>query len=353
MDVLSEILSVCRSEHAVPARFALSAPWGLASSGVPGALIRLARGAPYWLELPGQAPVRVDPGDLLLLPPMVAHRMVSEPGAPATTFSEVIARHALGPRGENPLVFDLGGGGEATELFSIQVWLSAYSRHTVLAILQPFIHLREAELPIAASLGAILQSVTEECLAGRPGWRLSAARAGELVLVNLLRAQLARRPIAGDGWLRGISEPAIARAIMGMHRAPERDWTVATLAREAGLSRTRFSERFRELVGATPIGYLTAHRMALAAEALEGGALPLARIAERAGYDSAKVFARAFRRWSGAAPSVWARRETERRESLSQLALLFEARGGDAVAPRGAPGQLAGRTRQDGPPAAP
>jgi AraC-like DNA-binding protein len=311
----------------VPARFALNAPWGLSSSGVPGALIRLARGAPYWLELAGQPPLRVEPGDLVLLPPLVPHRIVSEPGASAAAFSELIARHAVGPRGENPLVFELGGGGAATELFSIQVWLSAYCRHTVLLVLQPFIHASAADLPMVGSLGAILQSVTEECLARRPGWRLSAARTGELLLVNLLRAHLARQPAVGEGWLRGIADPAIARAIMRMHRAPEQDWTVATLAREAGLSRTRFSERFRELVGATPINYLTAHRMALAAEALEAGVLPLARIAERAGYDSAKVFARAFRRWSGAAPSVWARQETQRRESLSRPDLLFGTGG--------------------------
>jgi AraC-like DNA-binding protein len=316
MDVLSEILSVCRSEHAVPARFSLSAPWGLASAGVPGALIRLARGAPYWLELAGQAPLRIDPGDLLLLPPALPHRIVSEPGTPVIAFSEVIARHGVGPRGENPLVFELGGGGAATQMFTIQVWLSAYSRHTVLAILQPFIHVRADELPMAGSLGAIMQSVTQECLARRPGWRLSAARTGELLLVNLLRTQLGRQPHAAEGWLRGIGDPGIARAIMGMHRSPEREWTVATLAREANLSRTRFSDRFRELVGATPIGYLTEHRMALAAEALESG-LPLVRIAERAGYDSAKVFARAFRRWSGAAPSVWAKREMQRRASLT------------------------------------
>jgi AraC-like DNA-binding protein len=327
MDVLSEILAVCRSEHAVPARLALSAPWGLASSGVPGALIRFAHGAPYWMELEGQAPVRLEPGDFVLLPPLLPHRIVSSPGEPATPFAEFIQRHADGPRGENPLVFGLGGGGSSTELYSLQLWLSAYCRHLVLALMQPFIHIRAAELSMGDSLGVLLQSVTQECLALRPGWRLSAARTGELLLVNLLRARLAAQPLAGEGWLRGIADPAIARAIMAIYRAPERDWTVATLAREAGLSRTRFSERFRELVGATPIGHLTAHRMALAAEALESGALPLARIAERAGYDSAKVFARAFRRWSGAAPSLWVQREQQRRESLSQADRWFRGPG--------------------------
>lgn len=316
MDVLSDILTVCRSEYAAPARMTLTAPWGLASTGVPGALIRCARGAPYWMEVPAQPPVRVDAGDLVLLPPMLPHRILSEPGAPVAAFNELIARHSDGPRDENPLVFALGGGGAATELFSTQVWLSAYCRHTVLPLMQPFIHVRAAELALSASLGATMESVTQECLARRPGWRLSAARMGELLLVNLLRVHLVQRPVSDTGWLRGLADAGTARALQRMHRAPEQDWTVATLAREAGMSRTRFSERFRELVGATPIGYLTAHRMALAAEALEQGTMPLARVAERAGYDSAKVFARAFRRWSGSPPSVWARGEAQRREAV-------------------------------------
>ncbi|HEX2547071.1 MAG TPA: AraC family transcriptional regulator, partial [Ramlibacter sp.] len=312
MDVLSDILAVCRSEHAAPARIALTAPWGLASTGVPGALVRFARGAPYWMEVQGEAPIQVAPGDLVLLPPMLPHRIVSQPGVPVATFDELIARHSDGPRDENPLVFALGGGGPGTELFSTQVWLSAYCRHTVLPLMQPFIHARAQDMVLAASLGALMESVTQECLARRPGWRLSAARMGELLLVNLLRAHLARHPAPGSGWLRGLADPGTARALQRMHRAPEQGWTLASLAREAGMSRTRFSERFRELVGTTPIGYLTAHRMALAAQALEEAAMPLARIAERAGYDSAKVFARAFRRWSGSPPSVWARREAQR-----------------------------------------
>ena len=132
MDVLSEVLAICRSEHAVTARFALSAPWGLSSAGVPGAMIRLARRAPYWLEIDGLAPMRIEPGDLVMMRPGVPHRMVSAPGAGTTAFSEMIARHARGARDENPLVFEHGGGGEMTEMFSAQIWFSAYCRHVVL-----------------------------------------------------------------------------------------------------------------------------------------------------------------------------------------------------------------------------
>ncbi len=318
-DVLSEVLSICRSQRAVTARFALTAPWGLQSEGTPGALIRIVRGAPYWMQVQGQAPQRVEPGDLVMIVPGARYRISSDldtPLASYASFADMIARHADGPRDVNPLVFShgaTGGSGAFTDFYSTQVWFSAYCRHTVLRILPPCIHIREQDMPIAGCLATTMQLLIEETLARRPGWRLSAARMGELLLVNILREHLARHAAIGAGWLRGISDPAIAQAIGHMHRAPQQGWTLASLASAAGLSRTRFSARFKELVGSSPIGYLTEHRMALAAEALEAGALQLGQIADAAGYESAKVFARAFRRWSGLTPSAYLKRATEER----------------------------------------
>jgi hypothetical protein len=240
-DVLSEVLAICRSQRAVSARFALTAPWGLLSEGTAGALIRLARGAPYWLQVQGQAALRIAPGDLVMIAPGARHRISSDPQAPCTPFAEMIARHADGPRDENPLVFSHGapqGSGDFTDLYSTQVWFSAYCRHTVLRILPPCIHIREQDMSIAGCLATTMQLLIEETLARRPGWRLSAGRVGELLLVNILREHLARESAIGEGWLRGLTDPAIAQAIMHMHRAPQQGWTLASLASVAGMSRT-------------------------------------------------------------------------------------------------------------------
>lgn len=319
LDVLSELLAICRSQRAVTARFSLRAPWALRSAGVSGAMIRMARGAPFWLLMPGRPPLQVAPGDLVMLPLGAAHTIASAPGVAAVPFSRMIQRHAVGPLDEHPLVFSHGGEGEATDLYSALVWFSAWCRHSVLALLPPLIHARAADEPLALSLAATMEALVRETLARRPGWRVAAARMGELLLIHLVRghlAGLAATPAVGPGWLRGLGDASVARSLMAMHRAPAEAWTVERLAAEAGMSRSRFSDRFRERVGATPIGYLTSHRMALAAEQLEAGAQPLARIATLAGYDSDKVFSRAFKRWAGLTPTAWARRAREQRDAL-------------------------------------
>lgn len=318
MDVLSDVLAICRAERAVTARFHLSAPWGLHSNGVSGAaMIRMARGAPWWVEVAGIAPLRVEPGDLVMMPLGTAHRMSAEPRAPTVPFAQLLTQRTPGARDEAPLDLSHGGGGEACDMFSALLWFSAYCRHSVLSVLPPLIHVRASELPTAFVLAASMETLVTETLDQRPGWRLSASRMGELLLINILRGHLLRGTGPAEAsWWRGLSDPAIARSIAAMHREPARSWTVEALAREAAMSRSRFSDRFKALVGDTPMGYLSAHRMALAAEQLEAGHLPLAQVAQGAGYESDKVFARAFRRWAGLSPTAYAKREVARRTAM-------------------------------------
>ncbi|MEJ8821715.1 AraC family transcriptional regulator [Variovorax humicola] len=321
MDALSEVLSNCRAQRAVTAHFKLTGPWALHSAGVSGVMIRMSRGAPWWLQLDGAAPVRVDAGDLTMLPMGAPHLVASELGAPVHAFARLIAQHAEGPKDENPLVFSHGGdGGALTEMFSVLMWFPAYTRHSVFGILPPLIHIRERELPLAGCLATTMQSLIVETLARRPGWRVSAARMGELLLVNILRERLGKATVQDAGWLRGLTDPAIARALTRIHLEPRKKWTVELLAREAAMSRSSFSERFKDLMDTTPIGYLTDHRMALAAEQFETGNCRLAEIAETAGYESDKVFARAFRRWSGLTPTAYMKRESERGKVMADFA---------------------------------
>lgn len=303
MDSLSEVLALCRSERAVTARFSLRAPWALESRGVPGAMLRVAQGAPYWLQVQGLAPLQVQAGDLVLLPYGSAHVMASDLGLAPLPFAELIERHALGPKDENPLIFAHGdAAGAETRIDSVLLWISAHFRHSVLHLLPALLHLPARRSSPTPFLAPLMHAMVGDSLERKPGWRLAAGRLGDLVLAHVLGDHFARQMTHGQGWVRGLADPGIARAIAAIHRAPDQGWTVERLAREAAMSRSRFAERFKALVGQPPIGYLSHHRMAHAAQRLEAGTHALAAIAEACGYESERVFARAFKRWCGQTP---------------------------------------------------
>ncbi|RZS84196.1 AraC family transcriptional regulator [Pigmentiphaga kullae] len=308
MDVLSEVLSGCRADSATTGRFTLHAPWSLESTGLQGAMFRIARGAPYWIQPEGMAPVRVPAGDLVVLPRGGRHTISSEPGLAPVPFAEVLAAHGMRERGEKPLVFTHGEGGTPTELFTTIVDYGPVGQNTVLRFLPGLIHLREDDVNLASCLAPTMRLFIEESLNRQPGWKLSAARMGDLLMVHVLRAYLLRHRDTEPNWLRGLADPKIAQAIMLMHRWPEKPWSLPSLADEVCMSRSRFSARFRELVGVSPISYLTARRMERAAERLRLGSVRLADVAELVGYGSEKIFARAFRRWAGVPPGEYGRR---------------------------------------------
>ncbi|WP_299452731.1 AraC family transcriptional regulator [uncultured Pigmentiphaga sp.] len=310
MDVLSEVLSGCRAESATTGRFTLHPPWSLESTGLKGATFRIARGAPYWIQLHGMAPVRIEPGELVLLPRGGGHVIASSPNLPPTPFAHVLAEYGMRERGEKPLVFTHGDTGPATELFTTIVDYGPVAQNSLLRFLPAIIHLREDDVNLASCLAPTMELFINESLNRQPGWKLSAARMGDLLMVHVLRAYLLRHRDTEPNWLRGLSDPKIAHAIMLMHRWPEKPWSVPGLADEVCMSRSRFSARFRELVGISPIAYLTARRMERAAERLRLGPVRLADVAEQVGYGSEKIFARAFRRWAGVPPSVYGRQAT-------------------------------------------
>ncbi len=337
-DVLSGVLATFRAERAVTARFALHAPWALQSRGVEGVLIRMCTGAPYWLTVHGEAPVFVDTRDIVLLPHGGAHDIASDPARAPQPIAGLIQAHTVGAHGDHPIVFTHGEGGPATHLYSLHLWMpgrgmdsrpvalkgartagpgaGGSSIPAMLRALPALVILRAKTTPSAGSLALAMEALVDETIAQQPGWKLSAARMADLLLVQVLRAHLAAAPQAGGGianstgigWLRGMDDEHIAQAIVAMHEQPATTWTVDALAQAAGLSRSVFAERFHALVGATPMGYLLSFRMTLASEMLRQRRAGPAQVAEAVGYESDKSFARAFARWAGETPAAWQRR---------------------------------------------
>lgn len=159
-------------------------------------------------------------------------------------------------------------------------------------------------------LSTLVRLLIDESGAQRPGRELVLGRLVEILLVEALR--LTPTAEAPAGLLRGLSDVRLAEAICSIHAEPARAWTMARLAREAGLSRSAFFERFACNVGVPPMEYLLGWRMALAKDLLRRHDVDLAEIAERVGYGSASTFSTAFSRHVGQPPGRYARGLAER-----------------------------------------
>lgn len=307
-DLISLVLGTLRTDRAVTARFRLTAPWALQSEGVEGLLVRVCTGRPYWIQVDGQAAVHVQPGDIVLLPQGGPHRVASALDLDPVPFRSLLRQHMRGAHGDHPISFAHGGpgeaaGGETTELFTLHLWMPQHQGHALLSWLPPLIVLRAAEIATTRSLALATQALVDETLSQRPGWQLTTARMADLLLVHVLREHLHSGPADAQGWLAGVRDKAIGKALVQMHAHPELPWSLASLARASHQSRTVFSQRFVERMGTTPLRYLTSVRMGIARQQFLQGDDDIWRVAQSVGYASEKAFSRAFERWSGATPS--------------------------------------------------
>ena len=140
---------------------------------------------------------------------------------------------------------------------------------------------------------------------GAAGTATVMAKVSELMFVEALRRYLATLAPDEKGWLAGLRDPAVGRALALMHARPNEDWTADILAREAHLSRSAFAERFTTLIGVPPMRYLLNWRMQIAKQRLRETNSMIAKIAHEVGYESEAAFARAFRRETGSPPAAW------------------------------------------------
>ena len=306
-DSLSHLLAAYKSDRAVSARFSLSQPWALASTGVEGMLVRMCSGSAYWIQLEGEGPVQIAAGDIVALPFGTPHVIASAPHLESMPLRTLIEANMVGRHGDHPLVFSHGGGGARTELYSLHVWMPTVGLGALLQALPRLLVMRSTEVAATSALALALAALVDETISQRPGWQLSVARLADLLLVHILRQHLGAQAQAEPGILAGMNDARLSRALARMHAQPAKPWSVASLAAACGMSRTVFSEQFRTRIGLTPMQYLTAYRMTIAAEKLKNSRLSVAEIAEISGYDSEKAFARAFRRQTGMTPAAYVR----------------------------------------------
>jgi AraC-like DNA-binding protein len=299
MDPLAAIIALLRPRTVGAKIISGAGRWAVRYERVESAGFGLVLAGRCRLAVDGHAPFDLAKGDVVLMPATPGFTMASDPDAePVRVDPDASAgleelRHG-DPRGEAD--FRLLGGFFLVEPANIAL---------LAGLLPALVHIRGAE-GAARRLADTIALVADEALAQRPGRDLVVERLVEVVLVEALRF----RPVdatARPGLLDGLADPRLARALRCVHADPARDWTVASLAREAGLSRSTFSERFAHKVGMAPMAYLMQWRMALARDMLQRDAVPLETVAATIGYQSASAFSTAFRREVGRPPGRFAR----------------------------------------------
>jgi AraC-like DNA-binding protein len=173
--------------------------------------------------------------------------------------------------------------------------------------LLPLLKLNVEQGGAAEWIRSTFQYAAEEVSAGRPGSETVLAKLSELLFVEAVRRYADGLPDGQTGWLAGLRDPHVARALALLHRDPTRHWSVDDLGREVGLSRSALADRFIRMIGTPPMQYLAGWRMQVATQKLRNTSASLAQIAEIVGYDSEAAFSRAFKKAFGSAPATWRR----------------------------------------------
>jgi len=274
-----------------------------------------------WAAIVGEPPIRLHEGDVVLFPQGDPHVMSSAPGmrAPKVDRNFYFAPrppqlpYAISMHGAEITTARLDGGGRdrATVVCGF-LGLDARPFNPLLAALPRVIQVPGSTLGPDSWVTAFLRAVVTESNQKRPGGEAVLQRMSEMLFVEVLRRHIDSLPQEQTGWLAGMRDPAVGRALALLHDKPGEAWTLEHLSEQVGLSRSSLHERFVHFIGQPPMQYLTQWRMQVASGLLRDTNAKLIEVALEVGYEGEAAFSRAFKRVVGVAPGAWRR---ERRDS--------------------------------------
>jgi len=322
MDPITDVFKTMHVASVVHARLEATAPWGLmreaevgkeaaphsaASENSPSQFAHfgmVSRGN-CWLSVEGiPDPLPLTGGDCFLLAPGSAYALRDNPRTRAHSFCEVAPKNSSN-------VIHYGGGGAPTTIISGWFRFGQTSVKPLKRLL-PELILIKADQAQTLALHSTLQLLASEMAEPAPGSEVMVNRLADILFIQCVRAHIASgSENCKSGWLRAIFDPKIGEALKAMHERVENPWTVETLAAEAGMSRSAFALRFKELLGETPLEYLTNWRMYKATGLLQEDDKKMFEVAKSVGYDSDAAFSKAFKRVLGVAPREYRRGAAE------------------------------------------
>lgn len=301
MDVLGDILDSVHLGGGVRFQCQLGAPWGMSLPRSTLAEFHLVVRGNACLRVAGQSqPLALQGGDFVAMLGGGEHSLADHADSATRPVAELVDPRALGS-------FDslrLGGDGMSTQLLCGYFSFDRSTLHPLISALPGLIHLRGGDLPQAAWLQTTLQFMQSEVEAGRPGAEAVVKRLVGVLFIHMVRRHFEQNPSSAN-LLAGMADRHIGLSLQLLHQSPQAAWTLESLARQVGLSRSALATRFHQLVGQPPMYYLALWRMQLARRLLHDTALGTEAIASKVGFESAAAFAKAFKRMVGSTPGAF------------------------------------------------
>ena len=270
---------------------------------------------PCWATVRGEEPLRLETGDVLVLPRGDAYKIADSPQYPtAADERDSIDFFRQMAAGKMPLRVSDGGDGEASELICGFLGCNLRPYNPLLSTLPRMLRVPpppQADDPLAS----LVEFALSESSRASGGERCLLQRLSETMFVEVLRRYLRQGDKTAAGWLGSLHHPLVGRALAMLHADIAHRWTLAELARRVGASRSVLSEQFARQTGTPPMQYLAQWRMQVAANRLLDESCKIYAIASEVGYESEAAFSRAFKRIVGTTPRDW--RDRRRPDSES------------------------------------
>ncbi|MGE5150063.1 MAG: AraC family transcriptional regulator [Rhodospirillaceae bacterium] len=317
-DALSDVLKAVRLTGAAFFDVVASAPWVAEQPTREMVLPKVLPGAGHLISYHvvtegscfaarvGEEALLLEEGEVVVFTKGDPHVMSSAPGMRAQPVTQ--AELDMAAAGPLPFFRRVGEGPTPTvKLVCGFLACDAQPFNPLLDNLPPVIKAGRIDGSDSSWLGDFVRLASAESANKRAGAESVLAKLSELMFIEVVRRHLESLPPEKSGWLAGLRDPSVGRALSLMHGRPAHPWTIDELARDAGASRSVLAERFAELVGLPPMHYLANWRMQIAAGLLSRG-VNIAGIAAQTGYGSEAAFSRAFKKVVGVSPSAWRQR---------------------------------------------
>ncbi len=299
-DRLAHVLHRLRMRSTFYSHSELSEPWAVEMPALQDSVsFHVVTTGSCWLRLPDAEPLELRAGDLALVPHGRGHDLLSEPTAARGPRVDLLPQRYVT---EKYSMLRYGGSGRTTQLICGIVSFDDPAARELMRTLPRILFVGGDTLSAASAIRDTLRLMAGELSHPQPGGEAVATRLADILVVQAIRGWLAADPGAATGWLRALQDERIGRALEAIHDNPGGEWSLERLAGVATMSRSTFSARFTDLVGETPIVYLTRWRMNFAQSRLLEEDTTVARLASELGYRSEAAFSRAFSRVIGCTP---------------------------------------------------